>query len=202
MKKLTIVLVILTGSFMNSCSENNDDAITKEQLTAIETEDLLRLREEEKLARDVYLFSYDKYGQSIFTNIAASEQKHMDKVLTLLNTYGIPDPAFEERGLFKDPVLQQLYDALTSQVSISIVEALKVGATIEDLDIKDIDDFEERTDRLDILNAYDKLKCGSRNHMRSYYGELINNSITYVPQFISLNKLTEIINNSSEQCGK
>lgn len=201
MRKLVIILLILTGGFLNSCSEDDNDNNIIESLTAVEKEDLLRLREEEKLARDVYLFSYDQYGLSIFTNIAASEQSHMDKVLTLLNTYEIADPVLAERGVFNDPVLQQLYDDLTAQVLISLVEALKVGATIEDLDIKDIEDFENRTDKPDILSTYDKLKCGSRNHMRSYYSQLINNSVTYAAQFISSNELTEIINNSNEKCG-
>lgn len=204
MKKTILIIGVVLVSIMSSCSDNNQkglDTNTVVALTLAEKDDLLRLREEEKLARDVYLYSYDMYGISLFSNIAASEQKHMDKALALLNTYSIPDPAVGARGVFVDPVLQDLYDALTSKVDISLLDALEVGATIEDLDIKDIDDFEDRTDKIDILNTYDKLKCASRNHMRSFYSELVNNSVTYDPQFISLAELSEIISSSNEKCG-
>ena len=39
-----------------------------------ETVTLKFMREEEKLARDVYLYLFDVWGQWIFENIAASEQ--------------------------------------------------------------------------------------------------------------------------------
>lgn len=197
MNKLVLfTTTIIVALFMSSCS---DDEVS---LTQNEIDDLQVLREEEKLARDVYLFSYDKYGEDIFNNIASSEQKHMNKILTLLNKYNLDDPALANRGEFTNQTLQGLYDDLTAQSDISLIEALKVGATIEDLDINDIDDFISRTDNSDILAAYNKLNCGSRNHMRSYYGRLIENDITYAPQFISNNQLESIISSSNEQCGR
>jgi len=197
MNKLVLfTTTIIVALFMSSCS---DDEVS---LTQNEIDDLQVLREEEKLARDVYLFSYDKYGEDIFNNIASSEQKHMNKILTLLNKYNLDDPALANRGEFTNQTLQGLYDDLTAQSDISLIEALKVGATIEDLDINDIDDFISRTDNSDILAAYNKLNCGSRNHMRSYYGKLIENDITYAPQFISNNQLESIISSSNEQCGR
>ena len=197
MNKLVLfTTTIIVALFMSSCS---DDEVS---LTQNEIDDLQVSREEEKLARDVYLFSYDKYGEDIFNNIASSEQKHMNKILTLLNKYNLDDPALANRGEFTNQTLQDLYDDLTAQSDISLIEALKVGATIEDLDINDIDDFISRTDNSDILAAYNKLNCGSRNHMRSYYGRLIENDITYAPQFISNNQLESIISSSNEQCGR
>ena len=191
----TIIIVLL---FMSSCS-NDDEVVT---LTQDEIDDLQVLREEEKLARDVYLFSYDKYGETVFNNIASSEQNHMNKILNLLNKFNLDDPALAIRGEFTNQTLQGLYNDLTAQSDISLVEAFKVGATIEDLDINDIDHFISRTDNNDILDTYDILNCGSRNHMRSYYGKLIENDITYIAQFITDSKLELIISNSNEQCGR
>ncbi len=125
----------------------------------------------------------------------------MDKILVLLNNYNIEDPALPNNGEFTNQVLQGLYNDLTALADITLVEALKVGATIEDLDIRDIEDFEGRTDKVDILNAYNKLKCGSRNHMRSYYGQLVNNGVAYSAQFILATELETIIINSNERCG-
>jgi len=201
MKNLLLFAFIASTFIFSSCSSDDDDIIVV-PLTTVEIEDLKVLREEEKLARDVYLYAYDVYGMDIFINISKSEQKHMDKILTLLNTYNIDDPALANRGEFTNQTLQGLYNQLTAQVDISLLEALKVGTTIEDLDIKDIIDFENRTDKADILNTYDKLKCGSRNHMRSYYQQLVNNGVTYSSQFISAAELSAIITSSNEQCGR
>lgn len=200
MKKF--IIIILLGLFTTSCSSDEDNKnFVENSLTQIEIDDLHFLREEEKLARDVYLFSYNLYGNAIFNNISKSEQNHMDQILVLLNTYNLDDPALPNKGEFKNQLLQGLYNDLTAQSAISLVEALKVGATIEDLDISDIDEFEDRTDVTAILNTYDKLKCGSRNHMRNYYGQLLNNDVWYSPQYISISELEEIMTTENEKCG-
>jgi hypothetical protein len=80
----------------------------------------------------------------------------MFRVLTLLNKYNLPDLASAQRGIFNNTVLQNLYNDLTLQADLSLIEALKVGATIEDLDINDIEEFINRTSVSDILNVYDK----------------------------------------------
>lgn len=53
---------------------------------------LLLMREEEKLAHDVYLKFEEKYGRNIFRNIGAAESRHMQAVLVLLDRYDIADP--------------------------------------------------------------------------------------------------------------
>lgn len=150
----------------------------------------------------MYLYSYHKYEDNIFNTISQSEQQHMDKALVLLNTYNIKDPALPNREEFANRTLQNLYDELTQQVDISLLEALKVGATIEEFDIDDIEDFEERTTITDLLNIYDLLKCGSRNRLRSYYNQLVANGTTYTPQYISISVLEEIVGSQNEKCGK
>ncbi len=199
MKKIHFATV-LTLLMFSSCSNDNDNQ-SSIPLTQAEIDDLKFLREEEKLARDVYLFSYNKYQVSIFNNISQSEQKHMNSVLNLMNKYGIPDSASTEIGVFNNTDLQQLYTALTTQANISLIEALKVGATIEDLDINDIDDFISNTNKSDILNVYDNLTCGSKNHIRSYTSQLSSNGETYIPQFISNEYYITILNESNGGCG-
>jgi hypothetical protein len=198
MKKFVFIALIAIG-FM-SCSD--DETTNTVTLTQIEEEDLLTLREEEKLARDVYLYAFDKYGLDISNNISQSEQTHMDKILDLINTYGLEDPALPNRGEFTNQTLQTLYNDLTAQVDISELQALVVGATIEDLDIKDIEEFEARTDKSDILNVYNKLRCGSRNHMRSYYSQLVLQNYIYEALFITSTELADIVISDNEQCGR
>ena len=52
------------------------------QLTEAEENHILYMREEEKLARDVYLTLYELWGAEIFANISESEQQHMDAYLS------------------------------------------------------------------------------------------------------------------------
>ncbi len=192
--------IVLGMGFLSSCQEENVEPEII-QLTEQESNDLLTLREEEKLARDVYLYAFDKYGMSVSENISISEQKHMDEVLEILTAYGFSDPASTEKGIFNNEDLQNIYDALIAKVDSSQLDALIVGATVEDLDIRDIDDFKARTDREDILAMYEVLECGSRNHMRAYYDRLQDEEVTYEAQYISQEELNAIVNSSHESCG-
>lgn len=199
--KKTVFVAFLTSIMLSNCSSDNINAPLV-PLSEAEISDLKFLREEEKLARDVYLFSYDKYQISIFKNISQSEQTHTDSVLSLLNKYGISDPASTERGVFVNQDLQALYNSLTAQASISSVEALKVGATVEDLDINDIDHFTVNTSKIDLLNVYNNLNCGSKNHIRTYTNQLVIYGVNYVPQFLSIDAYNAIISSPNVKCGK
>ena len=171
-------------------------------LTTQEKADILFLREEEKLARDVYLFSFDLYGHIIFNNISNSEQTHMNSVYTLIVKYNLTDPTEgKQRGEFENEVLQNLYDSLSSQSSVSLLEALKVGAGIEDLDINDLDGNISHTTKADVLQVYSSLQCGSRNHLRNFAQQLEGINGTYEPLFISPDDYNTIVASQNERCG-
>lgn len=172
------------------------------ELTAVEQQDLSYLREEEKLARDVYLYNKELYGLNIFGNISSSEQTHMDKVLELLELAGLEDPMKSNSiGEFNNAELAVLYMELTEQSSVSIVEALKVGALIEDLDIDDIEKMITHTSNETVLTLYANLVCGSKNHIRSYTRNLESNGAAYTPQFISNDYYNQILSESNAGCG-
>jgi len=204
MRKLPF-LIVLVSMILSSCSSDDNEIISNDivpvTLTEKEIEDLIFLREEEKLARDVYIYAYNKYQINIFNSISNSEQSHMNSVLALMVKYDIPDSASSEIGIFNIPELQELYYALTTLADISSVEALTVGAIIEDLDINDIDHFINNTIKQDLLDVYDNLTCGSKNHIRSYTNQLENNGITYAPQYISVAYYNEILSETSGGCG-
>ncbi len=165
-------------------------------------EDLQFLREEEKLARDVYITLYDKWQINLHNNISRSEQQHMDAIKDLLVAFSFSDPITDDAvGAFTNKKLDTLYDDLTSQGSISELDALVVGATIEDLDIHDIEQMMTRTSDPQVLAVYDRLQCGSRNHLRSFMGQLTARGGSYTPQFISASSYAGIINTAPEQCG-
>ncbi len=199
-----ISLVTLLGAVLAlpACggdrTARGDGAITE----AVES-DLVQLREEEKLARDVYLTLFDVWGTDVFDKISGAEQRHMNAVKTQLDAFGIPDPIFDDTiGVFTDPDLGALYTQLAEQGQASELAALGVGATIEDLDIYDIDHMMSRTDDEGILGMYTRLRCGSGNHMRAFTSRLADQAASYEPQFISVGHFDEILAADHERCGR
>ncbi len=153
-------------------------------LDADDAAGLLWMREEEKLARDVYLALADLWDVRVFANIARSEQSHMDALETLLDRYGLEDPVgANTAGVFSDPQVQALYDDLVARGRASLVEALAVGATIEDLDIVDL--RERATDVPDIARVYANLEAGSGNHLRAFVANLERRGASYTPANLS-----------------
>lgn len=161
---------------------------------------LIHMREEEKLARDVYTTLGETWGTRIFSNIASSEQTHTDSVKTLLDRYSITDPVTDDTvGVFTLPEIQELYNNLVAQGNKSVLDALTVGATIEDLDIKDLDDAMSQTSRLDITTAYENLQKGSRNHMRAFSRLIEAQGSTYEPAYITPEHYQDIVTSAQER---
>jgi hypothetical protein len=140
---------------------------------------LTYMREEEKLARDVYLNLYDPWKMPIFSRIATSEQKHMDAIKTLLDRYSVPDPVagmgpgvFPDSGSY-DYGFGDLYTELTAHGSVSKEAALGVGVEIEETDIEDLDAAIAATTHRDIQNVYTNLRRGSYNHLAAFESELL-----------------------------
>lgn len=168
-------------------------------LSPEEIDGLLLMREEEKLARDVYQTLYEQWGLQIFANIAQSEQTHTEAVRDLLEKYDIADPVTDDTiGIFKSKTMQQLFTDLTTQGSESEVAALTVGATIEDLDIKDLQNLIAQTDNEDITLVYENLTRGSRNHLRAFTRQLTMRGESYEPQYISAADYEAIIGSAQE----
>jgi len=175
------------------------------QVAALSPEEIAGLkfmREEEKLAHDVYVALYSVWGANVFSQIAVSETTHTETILALLVKYGIADPAAGKApGVFEDPALQALYNTLVAMGQPSLIDALKVGALIEETDIHDINERKAVTDETDILRVYTSLLCGSRNHLRAFNGQLLAKGVTYVPQVLTQAEWDAIANAASETCG-
>jgi hypothetical protein len=151
-----------------------------------EAADLQFMREEEKLAHDVYVTLYEKWGLRVFANISRSEQQHTEAVAYLLDRYDISDPAAgSDLGEFTNTDLQALYERLVAQGSKSVADALKVGAAIEEIDIADLQERMAKTTNADILRVYGNLTAGSENHLRAFVSTLENQTgETYAPQYM------------------
>jgi hypothetical protein len=163
-------------------------------LSAEEEAALLYMREEEKLAHDVYVTFYAQWGLPIFQNISQSEQTHTDAIKTLLDRYGLADPASSSVGVFTDPDLQALYTELVARGSQSLAEALKVGAAIEEIDIIDLQTRLAQTDNADIQQVFNNLLNGSYSHLQAFVSTLYTQTgETYQPQYLSAEAYQAII---------
>ena len=173
-------------------------AISPEEAAALQF-----MREEEKLAHDVYVTLYEQWGLRVFDNISRSERQHADAMAYLLDRYNITDPAVgSARGEFTDEALQALYNQLVAQGSKSVADALKVGAAIEEIDIRDLQERLAKTDTVDIRRAYENLMAGSENHLRAFVSNLKNRTgETYQPQYLSQAAYDAIVTASGSQGG-
>ncbi len=217
--KHLLILALLATTVLFGCGDDSSDIMATENPVTIDKEidlDALRvnlatqelqdlnedeiaglvlMREEEKLARDVYLTMADLYDLRIFSNIAGSEQIHTDAVLLLLDRYGITDPVGDNPiGVFQNEDLQNLFDDLIAQGSQSLENALYVGCSIEEIDILDLQELMAATDFQDLLLVYGHLLNGSGNHLRAYVRNWEQQSgQEYEPQFMSAENFAAVI---------
>lgn len=182
---LGLALFIVSGLAMlvqPAAAQTADGNLTDEDIAS-----LLYMREEEKLAHDVYVTLYDLWGAQIFNNIASSEQNHTEMVLALLNQYGLADPAVGNGvGVFTNPDLQALYDDLVSQGSQSYEAALLVGGLIEEVDIADLRAELENSNVAAIQQVYQSLLSASGNHLNGFANTYENTTgKAYTAQWLS-----------------
>lgn len=164
-------------------------------LTEREMADLLFMREEEKLARDVYLAMYQAWRLPVFSTIASSEQQHMDAMLSMVKIYGLTDPvASNGVGKFTDLRLQTLHDQLVARGKTSALEALRVGGYIEEVDMLDLQQAMNATDEGNLDKVYENLLSGSRSHLRSFASQIKSRTGTaYVAQVLTQDEVIQII---------
>ncbi len=176
-------------------NEPEELAMQLQELTEDEINGILFMREEEKLARDVYLYLYELYPLRPFLNISKSEQAHMDAIKYLIDTYQLEDPVDENPpGVFQNEELQQLYDELIEKGSKSREEALKVGALIEEVDIIDLQtELEETAINEDVIRVFTNLCSASENHLRAFVRVLVLYDVDYTPELLDQEEFDRIL---------
>ncbi len=171
-------------------------------LTDAESDSLLYMVEEEKLARDVYQFLSDQWGLPIFLNIAASEQAHMDSIQVLIDRYGLTSPVSASTGVFTNSDLQALYTELTTKGSQSLVDALLVGGAIEEIDIRDLQADLAGVTHTDINQVYNNLLSGSYNHLQAFSSEYeLQTSTAYTPQYLDASAYQTALDSAGQAGG-
>lgn len=201
MSFLTILFIVglsALGIALNAnpaIADKDTEAINDDKVIALDFNEITHLEfmcEEEKLARDVYITLGSKYPEStIFGHIDDSEERHKCAVADMLAKYGIPNPSTNDNvGVFTGEAygwyFTEKYNSLVERGSTNVLNALYVGAFIEELDMLDINQCPKvivETDngindvsecgkiyrnKADIQRLYGSLLEGSENHLRSY----------------------------------
>lgn len=189
---LAFTLSLTQCTDLDGLDENPD---LFEELSSDEYSGILFMREEEKLARDVYLYLYEIYPLRPFLNISKSEQAHMDAMLYLIDTLNLVDPVGDNPpGVFQNEELQELYDELIERGSESQEEALRVGALIEEVDIIDIQtELDDNATNEEVIRVYTNLLRASGNHLRAFVGVLGVYGVEYEPVLMDPEQFTRII---------
>ena len=170
-----IVASVLTGiagavNGTQNRQAGNQTNRTVTPLTEEITNTILYMREEEKLARDIYLTLDDLWDADVFANIAASEQRHMDAIGRIITLYGLEDPVADHAiGIFTNNTLAAQYKDLINKGSVSLQEALQVGVLVEQTDIQDL----EKALLVEglpttVQRVYTNLLAGSHRHLEAF----------------------------------
>ncbi len=129
-------------------------------LTDSEADGLACIREEERLAHDLYVVLYDLYG--------------------------LPDPAQGmPPGEFSDPTLQALHGDLLPRGRESVEKALCVAALVEEADILALQERLAQTTQPHLTRAYQNLLQASGNHLRAFAMQIGRQTgVENVPQLL------------------
>ena len=164
------------------------------ELSAAEVATLSFMREEEKMARDVYITLYEVWQTPVFASISKAEQQHMDRIKSVLDSYELPEPASEETGVFTNSDLQTLYNSLVERGRTSQIEAFQVGALVEEVDIADLQTAIAETENPLLDGMYTNLMNGSHNHLRAFVRNIEYLDYVYQAQHLPQEEVDDILN--------
>ena len=194
MKHLIIMAVLMSTYCIPTAMAQNTD------LSKQEVKDLLFMYEEEKMAHDVYVALFDKWDLQVFQNISQAEQRHMMVVKSHIEEHDIAKFKHIDKrttGEFHDQKIQQLYDELIETGMKSEIDALKVGAKIEEVDIQDLDQAMANTQHSEIISSYTYLREGSARHLNAFVRNMSNRGVIYSPVLLSKEKYDNIVSSRS-----
>jgi hypothetical protein len=143
-------------------------AATSATTTGLTNAQLTEMREEERVARDLYTQLGRSSGEAIFTRIAAAEQRHLDAVERLMSSQGMdPDAAGTTVGRYAVPDLQSAYNRWLAAGRASDQAAYKVGVELEKQDIAELKALRvaSGTTGARVVQA---LRTGSEHHLAAF----------------------------------
>ena len=186
------------GNSLNRQMGSGGNSVQGGSLSQVQLEQLISMREEERLAHDVYIALARSSGLGIFDNIAQAESKHMRAVEQLLSRYApVASMPKLPAGTFANPETQRLYTVLVATGSASPVAALTVGAKIEEMDIRDLQQLLAQNPPQQVARVLGNLQRASANHLRAFMGQLQDLGGSYTPEFLDRQVFDSIVSSDS-----
>ncbi|AOY88024.1 hypothetical protein BKP64_07490 [Marinobacter salinus] len=198
---LIISSIFISSSALAAGGQGHESSSASSELTTTETDDLQFMREEEKLARDVYLTLDQYWGDQtqVFAQIALSEETHTSTVNYLLDKFDVEDPVVNDTiGVFTNEELQALYDELIAKGKNSLLDGLYVGGLIEEKDMRDILAAINETDERAITLAYSNLLDGSKSHLKAFVAVIEDQGLDYQAQVLEPEEVELILEDDSQ----
>ena len=192
------------GGCMGSCmveTATPKDGRKAGKITDAQREELLLLHEEEKLARDVYNKLGKEYPLNPFKNIPRSEENHIEATASLLEYHDIPVPKKGKPGTYDSAELQKLYRKLVKKGAKSEIAALKVGALVEEVDIRDLRQMAEDPPSKVAKKLAEQLEAASYNHLRAFVRNLQARGVEYEPEVLTPALYKEIVGDAEAPGG-
>ena len=144
-------------------------SVSAGQLTQQDAASILLLREEEKLARDVYLTLSEKWNVPVFKNIAQAEARHMSVMKMLVDRYGLEDPVKDDTvGTFTSPEFRQVVSG-TCGFRFRLA-GRRIQGRREDrgTGYQGFAGFTGNVQSTDVRRVYQNLLRASENHLRAF----------------------------------
>jgi len=169
------------------------------QLSESEVEAILYMREAEKLARDVLLALDEQWDSEVLGRVAQSEDTHTEAIKALIDRYNLWDPSSVTwDGYYNNEELLALHRQLVRQGGGSAVDALAVGAQMQEISILDLREYRAETDDEDVQMVYENLLRASRNHLRVFATLLQQQGVAYQRIYLSQTLFDEIVSTPPE----
>lgn len=189
-------------SYAQAAPTSSVVTVSQSTLSEAETAHILFMREEEKLAHDVYVTLGELWGTPIFSNIARAETSHMDAIATLIDRYGLDDPIDDNPvGVFLDASLQAMYDDLVATGSQSLTDAFVVGALVEEVDIADLIASIDETESTDVAFVWQQLLSGSQSHLKAFTSQLDAQGVDYEPTVLDATTYDQMLSEAGQDNG-
>jgi hypothetical protein len=190
--KLTPVCLLISACLF--CSVTIAQKIT---LSPAETKALINVHDNQKLSLFVYDSLFAIWGINPFGNIRYAEDQHVHFLDDVAENYAL---VLDENGIsnnnpgFITQQAETIYQESISKGSLSVVDALKRGALLEEMSLLVLHEAKAVTIKSDLLHTFDILAMGSKNHLQAFNKRLKMYGVNYEPGILEPKDFKNIIN--------
>lgn len=167
-------------------------------LTADETEFLYAIREDEKIAHDVYAaFSALYPAAKTISKIMTAESSHISAAEAVLDYYEIEYPPLSDTGIFEDADRQALYNDLITK-GTTLIKAYGTMALMEEETVYAYKSIQNQLTNSNLSLLLSQLIKASSNHLRATVRQVVKLGGSYSPAYLSDEEYQTIINMAFE----